>query len=222
MNPHHTQQHKARELPTGLYPVTDTALLKNRLLERVRATLEGGARIVQYRDKTNDHWRRLSEALQLKQLCTDHNALLIINDDVQLALEANADGVHIGAHDVDLLQARSRLGNAKIVGVSCYNQLSLALEAQAAGANYVAFGSFFSSSVKPQAVTASLDLLVKARQQLTIPVVAIGGITLENANKLVIAGADMLAVINGVFAQKAIQSTAQAFTDLYETRKYQP
>lgn len=200
---------------SGLYPVTDTSLLQN-LAEQVRSTLEGGARIVQYRDKSDDHPRRLREALQLKNLCSEYNALLIINDDVQLAIDTKADGVHLGAEDQDISQARAALGKNIIIGVSCYNQLDLAIDAEQQGANYVAFGSFFSSSVKPNAVQADIKLLRQAQQQISIPVAAIGGITLHNAQTLVTAGANMLAVINGVFAQKAIQSTAQAFSALYK------
>jgi len=200
---------------SGLYPVTDTSLLKN-LTEQVRLTLEGGARVVQYRDKSNDHTRRLNEARQLKKLCYEYNALLIINDDIQLAIDTNADGVHLGAEDQDLSQARSELGKNKIIGISCYNQLDLAIEAERHGANYVAFGSFFSSAIKPDAVKADIELLHQAQQQISIPIAAIGGITLQNAQTLVTAGANMLAVINGVFAQKAIQSTAQAFSSLYK------
>ncbi len=200
----------------GIYPVTDTALLQNHLLDRVRDTLEGGARIIQYRDKSTDHRRRLSDALQLKQLCLEYDAILIINDDIQLAKDSNADGVHLGAKDQDIPQARAVLGDKKVIGISCYNQLPIAIKAQQQGASYVAFGSFFSSSIKPEAAKASIDLLHDARQTLNVPIAAIGGITLKNAASLVTAGADMLAVINGVFAQKAIQLTAQKFNALYK------
>ena len=211
-----TQSSLTSGILSGLYPVTDTALLQSHLVERVRDTLKGGARLVQYRDKGNDHGRRLNEALQLKQLCSEYNALLIINDDIQLTIDANADGVHLGANDQDLSHARTTLGTDKIIGISCYNQLDLAIEAERHGANYIAFGSFFSSSIKPEAVTADIDLLRQARQKISVPIAAIGGITLQNAQTLVTAGANMLAVINGVFAQKAIQSTAQAFSSLYK------
>ncbi len=202
----------------GLYPVTNPLLQQN-LPAAVRKTLQGGARLIQYRDKGQDRTRRLNEALQLKQLCCEHGALLIINDDIQLAKEVNADGVHLGANDPEIAEARHCLGDKKIIGISCYNQLPLAVAAQQQGAHYVAFGSFYLSSVKPDAVKADIHLLSNARQQLNIPIVAIGGITLQNAPDLITAGADMLAVINGVFAQKAIQSTTQKFNALYSNKQ---
>ncbi|VAW77440.1 Thiamin-phosphate pyrophosphorylase [hydrothermal vent metagenome] len=209
---------KFRQYLQGLYPVTDPSLQQN-LAGAVHDTLQGGARVIQYRDKGKDPTRRLNEALQLKQLCLEHEALLIINDDIQLAKESNADGVHLGANDPDILEARHYLGDRKIIGISCYNQLSLAIAAQQQGANYAAFGSFYLSSVKPNAIKADIHLLSEARQQLDIPIVAIGGITLHNAPDLVAAGADMLAVINGVFAQKAIQSTTEKFNALYSSKR---
>ena len=156
----------------------------------------------------------MQTAQALRELTHRHHALLIINDDVALAATCNADGVHIGRHDGGLREARARLGAEAIIGVSCYNQFELARQAVEAGADYVAFGRFFPSRTKPDAVPASLDLLHQARQELDIPVVAIGGITAATAAPLLEAGADMLAVVEGLFTQPDIRAAARQFREL--------
>ena len=202
----------------GLYVITDAGLIPpERLEERVAAAIRGGARIVQYRDKTTEHERRLAEAARLQALCARAGAALIINDDVELARETGAAGVHIGEDDAALDEARARLGPQAIIGVSCYDDLARARVAQAAGADYVAFGAFFPSPTKPNARTASLDLLVEAKHALGLPVCAIGGIRAEHAPRLIAAGADMLAVITAVFAARDVEAAAReiarAFAD---------
>jgi thiamine-phosphate pyrophosphorylase len=142
-------------------------------------------------------------------------ARLIINDHVELARAVDAHGVHVGAEDAGLQEARAALGPEKIVGVSCYNRLELARDAQAAGADYVAFGSFFPSSVKPHAVRAPVELLLQARRELHVPIVAIGGITLEGAPRLISAGADALAVISALFDAPDISKAALDFSALF-------
>ena len=202
----------------GLYAITDTTLVPDEHFnERVAAALRGGARIVQYRDKRNSPALRLKLATDLVYLCREHGALCIINDDINLAAEVGADGVHIGREDVTLEAARARLGQESIIGVSCYNRLDLAQEAEKRGADYVAFGAFFPSHTKPDAALASLDVLQKARQSLRVPICAIGGITPENAVSLRAAGADMLAVISALFAKKDIEAAAQRFLPLFPT-----
>jgi thiamine-phosphate pyrophosphorylase len=199
----------------GLYVVTPPNPAPGQdLVELVAAAVAGGARIVQYRNKTGLGERK-REARQLLAICRAHDVPLIVNDDLELAGEIGADGVHLGQDDAAPQAARERLGMAAIIGVSCHNRLDLALRAQAAGASYVAFGSFYPSATKPLAVTAAPDLLRQARNQVRLPLVAIGGITPENGAALIAAGADMLAVINGVFAQPDIRSAAQAFTRLF-------
>ena len=201
----------------GLYAITDPTLAtENNLQTQVREALEGGARIIQYRDKGNDEPRRQAEAEQLQALCKNHGALFIINDDLALATAIKADGLHLGRDDTDLDKARRILGPKAIIGVSCYNELQRAKAAQAAGADYVAFGRFFPSNTKPQAIQAEIALLQQAKQELKIPIVAIGGITPENGAPLVQAGADMLAVIQGVFAQSDIRRACQEFAILFE------
>ncbi len=195
----------------GLYVITDgsTGAL---LLRKVEQALQGGASIVQYRDKTADKTRRLQEAQALHSLCQHYGALLIINDDVELAKAVQADGVHVGKDDTAFTTARAALGENAIIGVSCYNRLELALNAAQQGASYVAFGSIYPSPTKPDAPRASLELLQMARQQLpNTPICVIGGITLDNGKLLLTNGADMLAVITDVFHATDITARAQAF-----------
>ena len=183
------------------------------LIDEVRSALLGGAGVVQYRAKD---WRSTSdEALALLEVCRDVAVPLIINDDVDLAVEIGADGVHLGRDDGGLASAREALGPQAIIGVSCYDDLTRALDAQKAGASYVAFGRFFPSLTKPHAPCASLDTLRWARSQLNIPIVAIGGITPENGETLISAGADLLAVIEGVFGQKSPETAARGFRAMW-------
>ena len=201
----------------GLYPVTpdlaDTALL----VGKVQRVLAGGAQVLQYRNKTADDATRRAQAAALLEVCRRHGALLIINDDVELARELGADGVHVGADDAAVAAARTRLGAGRIVGASCYNDLARAQSAATAGADYIAFGSFFASRVKPGAVRAQLSLLSAARG-LGLPVVAIGGITLENAGALIAAGADAVAVISALFAAPVAGIAAREFGRLFQAK----
>jgi thiamine-phosphate pyrophosphorylase len=201
----------------GLYAITDAELQEpDQLPERVAQAIDGGARLVQYRNKSGDHAARLLQALALADLCRAHGALLIINDDAELAADSGADGVHLGRDDGDPAAARRRLGSEAIIGVSCYDQWARALQAAEQGANYIAFGRFFPSRTKPQAVQANLDLIRRAKQQLAVPVAAIGGITAQNGAQLVAAGADMLAVVRGVFAAADIRQAASAYAALFD------
>ena len=201
----------------GLYAITDQTLGKgDKLYTQVETAIMGGARIIQYRDKSCNQAQRLEEATQLLTLCRAHDIPLIINDDLTLAHEIGADGIHLGRDDIPLQQARNELGASAIIGISCYNNLQHARDAEAAGADYVAFGRFFSSATKPDAVKANIDLLQQAKKTLGIPVVAIGGITPENGAQLVQAGADMLAVIQGLFAQQNIQLACRQFAKLFK------
>lgn len=200
----------------GLYAIADTHYLDDaRLINAVADTIAGGAHVIQYRDKKHDTEARLDQAKKLARLCRQHGVLFIINDDVELAKQAQADGVHLGREDVSLAQARTQLGPQAIIGVSCYNELARAVRAQADGADYVAFGSFFPSRTKPGAVRAGLELLCEAKQKLKIPVVAIGGITPENGAHLLAAGADALAVIEGVFGQVDERAAAERYAQLF-------
>jgi len=207
----------------GLYAITDAQLASGLGLERqVRAALAGGARIIQYRDKGSDPSRRLNETRALQHLCRESGAPLIINDNLELAVSIGADGIHLGRDDPDPEGARLQLGPDAIIGVSCYNRFELALDAQQAGADYIAFGRFFPSSIKPDAVQATSSLLHRAAKELAIPVVAIGGITPENGGALIEAGADMLAVIHAVFGQTDIQAACESFKQLFDTQEVYP
>ena len=202
----------------GLYAITDAALTPDpQLVPAVEAAIRGGARLVQYRDKSGDAVQRLDEAGALAALCRGHGVTFVVNDDVELALESGADGVHLGRDDASLAAARVRLGPRALIGVSCYDSLPQAVTAAHGGADYVAFGSFYASGSKPGAVRAPLELLTRARRELSIPVCAIGGITPENGAALIAAGADMLAVIRGLFAAEDVTSAAQRYARLFRS-----
>jgi thiamine-phosphate pyrophosphorylase len=202
----------------GLYAVTPDTDKTESLVAQVSAAISGGVRIIQYRNKTATPEMRVAQALALKSLCRDAGACLIINDHVELALAVDADGLHVGSGDASYDDARRALGDEKLIGISCYNQLGLALAAEARGADYIAFGSFFPSLVKPGAVHAPTDLLIEARRTLKVPIVAIGGITLNNALPLITAGTDALAVISALFSAPDVTVAARSFTALFEAQ----
>jgi thiamine-phosphate pyrophosphorylase len=200
----------------GLYAITPDNWPAERLLQSVKAALAGGATTVQFRQKSLDNVEKFSQARALKALCDAHDARLIVNDDVALAQAVDADGVHLGRDDVPVANARQILGPLKVIGVSCYNQLTLADAAIRHGADYIAFGSFFPSRVKPMAVRADLALISSARTLLRsapqVTMVAIGGITLDNVGQLIAAGVDAAAVISNLFEAEDISAQARAFT----------
>lgn len=199
-------------VPRGLYAIADTAWLPpERFRERIAAILAGGACMIQYRDKSDDAARRLHEARILVELCSAAGALAIINDDVALAAASEAHGVHLGADDDSPRRARARLGDAALIGVSCYDRLARARAARAAGADYVAFGRAYPSRTKPGGPRATLELLRRARTQIGLPVCAIGGITPERVRPLVEAGVDLVAVIAGLFETDDIRARTAAF-----------
>jgi len=204
--------------PRGLYALTPDEPDTARLAGLVRAALAGGAAAIQYRSKTLAATLRREQAAALLGPCRDAGVPLIVNDDVELAVAIGADGVHLGREDGDLAAARRRLGAGRLLGASCYNRLELARRACAAGADYVAFGSAYASPTKPDAVRAPLELYREARRALGVPIVAIGGITVDNAPALIGAGVDALAVITALFeAPDAIVIAARAreFHDLF-------
>lgn len=201
--------------PSGVYALTPECADTARLLQMVEAALKGGVAAVQYREKTGDVALRHEQASELLILCQEYGVPLIINDDLRLADLSGADGVHLGREDAGLREARILLGPEKIVGVSCYQSLELARQAQAEGADYVAFGSFHPSPTKPQAARAPLQLLHDAAA-LRLPVVAIGGITAENAAEVIAAGADSIAVISALFDAPDVEAAARALNRLFE------
>jgi len=203
---------------SGLYAITPDSADTPALLARVEAALAGGARLLQYRNKTASAALRLTQGRALLALCWEYQIPLIINDHLDLALALDADGLHLGSDDGSLPEARRRLGDGKILGASCYRRLENALDAQAAGVDYVAFGGFFPSTVKPGAVRAPLGLLTEAKQRLRVPVVAIGGITLDHAPRLIAAGADGVAVISALFGAPDVRAAARNFAALFPRR----
>ena len=203
----------------GLYAVTPDLADTAGLLTAVESALAGGARLLQYRNKSASSPLRLVQARALLALCRNYRIPLIIDDHLDLALAVGAAGLHLGAEDASLAAARERLGPARILGASCYDQLELALEAERLGADYVAFGSFFPSSVKPGAVRAPLALLREAKRRLSVPVVAIGGITPENAPQLIAAGADGVAVVSALFGTDDVGIAARRFSTLFARRE---
>lgn len=201
----------------GLYAITDSELLKGKLLPYVEAALKGGATLLQYRDKSSDDARRLREAEALRELCNRYGAALIINDDAELAARLGV-GLHLGQGDGSLSAARALLGRQAIIGGTCHAQLELAEAAAKEGVNYVAFGRFFNSTTKPGAPSADIALLTAAKAKVNLPIVAIGGVTLENAPELIAHGASMVAVIHGLFGADSaaeVERRARAFSALF-------
>ncbi|HET7675083.1 MAG TPA: thiamine phosphate synthase [Gammaproteobacteria bacterium] len=200
----------------GLYVLADTSLVKPaKLAAATAAAIEGGAKLVQYRDKSGDNVRRWRDANRLLRLCRDAGIGLIVNDDVDLAAALGADGVHLGRDDAVPAVAKTQLPHGAIIGVSCYDSLARAEHAQAAGATYVAFGSFFPSTTKPNAARAPIGLLVAARKRLLVPIVAIGGINANNGGELIHVGADFLAVAAAVIAAGDISAAARRIAALF-------
>ena len=199
----------------GLYAITPDGVQSDVLEAAVAAALCGGVTVLQYRCKSLSRPARRQQAEQIRKMCREYGTTFIVNDDVWLAAELDADGVHLGSGDGSLQSARQTLGPEKIIGVSCYNDLSLAESARKSGADYIAFGSFFPSATKPLAAHADISLIAQAKQRFAIPVVVIGGITLENAPQLIGAGADALAVISDLFGAADIDARASAYKKLF-------
>ncbi|MBA4500801.1 thiamine phosphate synthase [Marinobacterium marinum] len=201
----------------GLYGLTDATLMPtdNILLEHVEAALKGGLSLLQYRDKSTDHSKRLRQARMLLELCRQYDCPLLINDDVELAHASQADGVHLGQQDGSVAAARAYLGAHARIGQTCHASLELAHKAVREGADHVAFGAFFPSHTKPDACRAHLSLLQAAKTRLSVPVVAIGGISVDNASQVIEAGADLVAVVHALFAAPDIQQQTARFVQQF-------
>ncbi len=205
-----------KPLRPGLYAVTPDGLETPRLLMLAEAALAAGIPLLQYRDKSGDAARRLDQAGALLALCRRYGARLIINDDVALARQVDADGVHLGGEDGDLAAARTLLGPDKLIGASCYADFARAQAAAAAGADYVAFGAVYPSPTKPLARQASLELIAQARRELPrVQVAAIGGITLDNVVPVIAAGTQFAAVITDLFEAPDVTARAAAYQRLF-------
>ena len=201
---------------SGLYAVTPELTDSIVLVSKVEAALRGGARVIQYRSNSIEDSLRRSQAGEIARLCRIWNALFIVNDSVELACEVDADGVHLGKDDGDVVVARAVLGPGKRIGVSCYNEMARARAAVSQGADYVAFGSFFPSTTKPLALRAGVELLRIAASEIALPVVAIGGINEDNAAGLIAAGADAVAVVSALFDAPDIEAQARRFACLFQ------
>ncbi|MEW6037374.1 MAG: thiamine phosphate synthase [Pseudomonadota bacterium] len=199
----------------GLYAITPDRLRGDALLAAVERAVLGGAALLQYRPKSGSVKDHLAEGGRLLGACRAAKVPLVINDSPRLAADIGADGVHLGKDDGEVAAARSVIGHRSIVGVSCYDSLERALRAEAEGADYVAFGAFFSSATKPGAPPARLETLREARSRLGIPIVAIGGIDLTNASQAIEAGADLIAVVEAVFGASDVARAALELSSLF-------
>lgn len=198
-----------------MYAITPDSEDTNDLLGKTQQALIGGARCIQYRNKSVDNVLRKKQARLLLQLCSKYEIPLIINDHIDLAIEIDADGVHVGRNDTSVYDAKKLLKQGKIVGASCYNNLNLALEAEKQGADYVAFGALFPSVTKPDATPVSMSLINQARQTITTSMVGIGGIQLTNAAMVIDSGCDVIAVCSDLYQAKNIKLRAAQYTQLF-------
>ena len=201
----------------GLYIITEPTLCGDAIVSKVEQAILGGAQVIQYRNKAASNEIQRSEALALRALCQQYQRCFLINDNIELALEVNADGVHLGQSDSSLAEARKQLGDTKIIGITCHSDIKSAIQAEKNSANYVAFGRFYPSQTKPSAPPATIEILQQAQSELNIPIVAIGGVTSNNASTLIHAGANMIAVIHAIFSAQDIKQTAQCLSDKFTT-----
>tara|TARA_R110002074_G_scaffold145034_1_gene293255 strand:+ start:119003 stop:119626 length:624 start_codon:yes stop_codon:yes gene_type:complete len=202
-------------LNKGLYAITPDISDAEVLLKKVEQALQGGVSLLQYRDKISSADEKLDRAMALQVLCLKYRIPLIINDDAELALECGAEGVHLGQSDGSIKEARELLGKKAIIGATCHHQLELAITAERQGADYVAFGRFFNSRTKPSAPLASVETLIAAKNSVSIPLVAIGGINHANAGSLINAGVDYIAVVEKIFLADDVTLSCQRFCRLF-------
>ena len=199
----------------GLYAITPDMADLNTLIHKTKLAIEGGASMVQYRSKIQDHDVKMQQCAAILRLCREYGVPCIVNDDVGICLNLEADGVHLGEKDDNIAEVRRILGEDAIIGSSCYDQLDRAKQAQKEGATYVAFGAVFPTPTKPNAPRATLELLREAKHEIHIPIVAIGGITVNNAHDVIEAGVDAIAVITSLFEAKTIKETAETFLKMF-------
>jgi len=210
----HTGSHAGKL--KGLYAITDEQLIAEKHFSKtIELVLQGGARIIQYRDKSSNQQKRFQQASLVSSFCKQYQAISIINDDIELAKAVNADGVHLGKDDDSISSAKQILGEQAIIGMSCYNDISLAIAAEKNKVDYVAFGAMFSSQTKPDAANANLDIISDAKRLLSIPVCAIGGITDKNIQQLIQNGADMAAVISSLFSADDIKHSTHLLSQYF-------
>jgi len=199
----------------GLYAITPDMADLNTLIQKTQLAIEGGAFMVQYRSKIHNRDVKMQQCAAILRLCREYEIPCIVNDDVDMCRVLKADGVHLGEKDDRIAEVRRILGEDAIIGSSCYDQLNRAKLAQKEGASYVAFGAVFPTPTKPNAPRATLELLTEAKSQIQIPIVAIGGITMNNAHDVIETGIDAIAVINSLFEAKTIKETAETFLKMF-------
>ena len=199
----------------GLYAITPDMADSNSLLQKTQLAIEGGAFMVQYRSKIQDREVKMQQCASILRLCREYKIPCIVNDDVDMCRVLEADGVHLGEKDDNIAEVRRILGEDAIIGSSCYDQLNRAKLAQKEGASYVAFGAMFETSTKPNAPRATLELLREAKSQIQIPIVAIGGITMNNAHDVIETGIDAIAVINSLYESNSIKETAETLSSMF-------
>ena len=199
----------------GLYAITPDMADLNTLIHKTQLAIEGGAFMVQYRSKIQDRAVKIQQCAAILRLCREYDVPCIVNDDVEMCRVLKADGVHLGENDDNIAEVRRILGEYAIIGSSCYDQLDRAKQAQKEGASYVAFGAVFPTPTKPNAPRATLELLREAKSQIHIPIVAIGGITVNNAHDVIEAGVDAIAVITSLYESNSIKETAETFLKMF-------
>ena len=202
----------------GLYAITPDSADLNTLIQKTKSAIEGGAFMVQYRSKIQDRDVKMQQCATILRLCREYEIPCIVNDDVDMCRILEADGVHLGEKDDNIAEVRHILGEDAIIGSSCYDQLDRAKSAQKEGASYVAFGAMFPTSTKPNAPRATLALLKEAKREIQIPIVAIGGITVNNAHDVIKTGIDAIAVINSLYEAKSIKETAETFVKMFHQK----
>jgi len=199
----------------GLYAITPDSADLNTLIQKTQWAIEGGAFMVQYRSKILNRDVKMQQCAAILRLCREYEIPCIVNDDVDMCRILEADGVHLGEKDDNIAEVRHILGENAIIGSSCYDQLDRAKSAQKEGASYVAFGAMFPTSTKPNAPRATLALLKEAKREIQIPIVAIGGITVNNAHDVIKTGIDAIAVITSLYEAKIIKETAETFAKMF-------
>ncbi len=202
----------------GLYAITPDMADLNTLIQKTQLAIEGGAFMVQYRSKIDDRDAKMRQCAAILRLCREYEIPCIVNDDVDMCCVLEADGVHLGEKDDNIAEVRHILGEDAIIGSSCYNQIERARQAQKEGASYVAFGAIFPTPTKPQAPRATLELLKEAKREIQIPIVAIGGITVNNAHDVTKTGIDAIAVITSLYEAKTIKETAETFSKMFHEK----
>ena len=202
----------------GLYAITPDSADLNTLIQKTKSAIEGGAFMVQYRSKIQDRDVKMQQCAAILRLCREYEIPCIVNDDVDMCRILEADGVHLGEKDDNIAEVRHILGEDAIIGSSCYDQLDRAKSAQKEGASYVAFGAMFPTSTKPNAPRATLALLKEAKREIQIPIVAIGGITVNNAHDVIKTGIDAISVITSLYEAKSTKETAETFAKMFQIK----